>query len=67
LVTEALDLLSPAVKDAYSRAESLQEAINVIPSSSFIPWTRALEYHLSRGDISARQVQEFVDDELTTD
>ena len=67
LVTEALDLLSPVVKDAYSRAESLQEAINVIPSSSFIPWTRALEYHLSHGEISARQVQEFVDDELTTD
>ncbi|MEN9845280.1 MAG: hypothetical protein RIS36_427 [Pseudomonadota bacterium] len=67
LVTEALDLLSPIVKEAYSRAESIQEAINVIPSASFVPWTRSLEYHLYRGEISARQVQEFVDDELTID
>jgi type II secretory ATPase GspE/PulE/Tfp pilus assembly ATPase PilB-like protein len=64
LATEALDLLSPAVKDAYGRAHTIREAMSAIPSSAFIPWTQALEYHLSRGEISARQVQQFVDEEM---
>jgi type II secretory ATPase GspE/PulE/Tfp pilus assembly ATPase PilB-like protein len=64
LVTEALDLLSPDVKDAYGRSHSMREAMSAVPSSAFIPWTRALEYHVTRGAISARQVQEFVDEEM---
>ena len=67
LITEALDLLAPLIKDAYARAETTREAMNAIPSSAFVPWTRALEYHLSRGHMSARQVQEFVDEEMSPD
>ena len=67
LITEALDLLSPLVKEAYARTETIREAMNAIPSAAFVPWTRALEYHLSRGEISARQVQEFVDEEMSPD
>jgi type II secretory ATPase GspE/PulE/Tfp pilus assembly ATPase PilB-like protein len=64
LITEALDLLSPVVKEAYGRTETIREAMNAIPTSAFIPWTRALEYHLSRGEMSARQVQDFIDEEM---
>ncbi len=67
LVTEALDLLSPAVKEAYSRTQTIHEAMHAIPSSAFIPWTHALEYHLSRGEVSASQVQDFVDEEMLAD
>jgi type II secretory ATPase GspE/PulE/Tfp pilus assembly ATPase PilB-like protein len=67
LITEALDLLSPMAKDAYGDARTFREAISAIPSSAFIPWTQALEYHLTRGDLSSRQVQEFVDEEMALD
>jgi hypothetical protein len=56
--------MSGAVKDAYSGSKSMSEALSAIPASAFIPWTRALEYHLTSGDISPRQVQEFVDEEM---
>jgi len=67
LITEALDLLSPTVKEAYGSTRTIREAMTAIPSSAFIPWTQSLEYHLSRGDLSARQVQEFVDEEMVTE
>jgi len=67
LITETLDLLSPTVKDAYSRAHTIREALSLIPSSAFVPWTQALEFHLSRGDLSAQQVQEFVDQEMVNE
>jgi type IV pilus assembly protein PilB len=67
LITEALDLLSPTVKEAYGSTRTIREAMTAIPPSAFIPWTRSLEYHLSRGDLSARQVQEFVDEEMVTE
>jgi type II secretory ATPase GspE/PulE/Tfp pilus assembly ATPase PilB-like protein len=67
LITETLDLLSPTVKEAYSRAHTIREAMSLIPSSAFVPWTQALEFHLSRGDLSAQQVQEFVDEEMVNE
>lgn len=67
LVTEALDLLSPSVKDAYSRTHTIREAMCAIPTGAFLPWTQSLEYHLSRGDLCARQVKEFVDEEMVSD
>lgn len=64
LITETLDVMSAAVKEAYSGSKSMSEALSAIPASAFIPWTRALEFHLTSGDISPRQVQEFVDEEM---
>jgi hypothetical protein len=66
-VTETLDVMSAAVKDAYSDSRSMSEALSAIPASAFVPWTRSLEYHLTNGDISPRQVQEFVDEEMASE
>jgi type II secretory ATPase GspE/PulE/Tfp pilus assembly ATPase PilB-like protein len=64
LVSEALDLQSREVKDIYSKTTSAHEALTSLPSEAFVPWTVALEYHLSKGDISVSQVQSFVDEEM---
>ena len=64
LISEVLDLQSREVKDAYSRTQSIHEALSSLPSGAVIPWTIALEYHLLKGDISVAQVQEFVDEEI---
>lgn len=67
LVSEALDLQSAAVKDIYSRTQSTHEALSALPGSAFIPWTRALEYHLGRGDITVAQFNAFIDEEMSCD
>jgi general secretion pathway protein E len=67
LLTEALDLLSLGAKEAYTRAETVREALIALPSGAFVPWTRALEYHLNQGHLSAQQVQEFLDGEISLD
>lgn len=67
LLTEVLDLQSREVKDIFSRARSVHEALSTLPSGVFVPWTVSLEHHLSKGDISIAQVQEFVEQEMCRD
>lgn len=64
LVSEALDLQAREVKDIYSKTSSTYEALASLPNGVFVPWTVALEHHLSRGNISFSQVQSFVDEEM---
>jgi hypothetical protein len=35
-----------------------------IPVEAYVPWTDSLQYHLTRGDISLLQVEEFVVSEM---
>lgn len=64
LVSEVLDLQSREAKDLYSKSSSAHEALTTLPSGTFVPWTVALEHHVSKGDISVAQVQSFVDEEM---
>jgi len=64
LVSECLDLQSPHVKEIYSTAGSLHEALSLLPSAAFIPWTYSLQYHLSQSSISPAQVDLFIEEEM---
>lgn len=64
LVTEALDLQSRGAKEACYKAESAADLLRFLPEGAFIPWMDSLQYHLARGDISLRQVEEFLSQEV---
>lgn len=64
LVTEVLDLQSRRAKEACYKAESAGELLRLLPQGAFIPWMDSLQFHLARGDISLRQVEEFLVQEL---
>jgi type II secretory ATPase GspE/PulE/Tfp pilus assembly ATPase PilB-like protein len=64
LVTEVFDLQSAEVKEIAGRCERVSELIEALPSSSFVPWTVALQHHLLSGAISASQVDRFVAEEM---
>ena len=67
LISEVLDLQSREVKDLYSKTRSSHEALEALPSSAFVPWTVSLEHHLSKGEISIKQVQCFAEEEMCRD
>jgi hypothetical protein len=64
LVTEVLDLQSRRAKEACYKANSTGELLHLLPEGAFVPWMDSLQYHLARGDISLRQVEEFLVQEL---
>ncbi len=64
LVTEVLNLQSQRAKDSCYRAPNAHELMATIPVEAYVPWTDSLQYHLTRGDISLLQVEEFVVSEM---
>ncbi len=60
LVTEVLDLQSARAKEASYAATSPGDLLELLPLGAIIPWTEALQYHLTRGDISLEQVDQFL-------
>jgi type II secretory ATPase GspE/PulE/Tfp pilus assembly ATPase PilB-like protein len=60
LVTEALDLQSLKAKEAAYAADNPRDLLELLPAGAFIPWTEALQYHLTRGDVSLEQVDQFL-------
>jgi hypothetical protein len=64
LVTEVLNVQSQRAKDACYRAAHANELLATLPVEAYIPWTDSLQHHLSQGDISLAQVEEFVVSEM---
>jgi type II secretory ATPase GspE/PulE/Tfp pilus assembly ATPase PilB-like protein len=59
LVTEALDMQSQQAKDIVLSGGFRGELIHKVPVGSYVPWKDALEYHASRGELSAAQLDSF--------
>ena len=64
LLTEVLDLQSPQVKELAVTAPSAQGLVEELPSAAYVPWTESLRHHLLAGNISAAQIDSFIEAEL---
>jgi type II secretory ATPase GspE/PulE/Tfp pilus assembly ATPase PilB-like protein len=64
LVTELLNVQSQRAKDACYRAAHANDLLATLPVEAYIPWTDSLQYNLTQGDISLKQVEEFVVSEM---
>jgi general secretion pathway protein E len=64
LVTEVLDLQSQRAKDCCYRSKTVAELLDTLPTGVYIGWKESLQHHLMRGDISVRQVEQFIEAEM---
>ncbi len=59
LVTEVLDAREDAIQDLFLRGAMGSGTARELPADLYIPWSEALQYHMSAGAISFSQVEEF--------
>jgi general secretion pathway protein E len=59
VVCESLLMSDRRVKDRVSNQLTVDEVASLV-----IPWTHSLQYHLTRGSITAKQFQDFIDCEV---
>lgn len=64
LVTELLDLRSQGAKEICAEPCVPATLAERLSSSAYVTWGTALEYHLAKGAITRRQVEEFVREEF---